>query len=139
MSYEESLRSVSFNADSSLAVYTGVPNQPGSPKPHYGNIYRFVKITGANQVGRANTAAGTAGDIVGVMQNKPQVVGEAATVAIRGISNLLSGGAIAAGDHIGADSEGRAVKAAGGANILAIAVAPATAAGQVFPALLRLI
>ena len=38
MSYEESLRSVSFNADSSLAVYTGVPNQPGSAKPHYGNI-----------------------------------------------------------------------------------------------------
>ena len=53
MSYEESLRSVSFDADASIGIYTGPPGLPGSPSPHGAKQYHFVKVTGANQVGLA--------------------------------------------------------------------------------------
>lgn len=108
MAYEESLRSISLNADASLATYTGVPGQPGSADPNYGKIYRFVKVTGANQVGLVTSVNDTA---IGVIQNKPQVTGQSATVAIRGVSNLTSGAAIAAGAKLTTDSTGRATTA----------------------------
>lgn len=95
MAYEESLRSISLNADSSLAVYTGVPGQPGSTDPNYGQQYRFVKVTGVHQVG---LLTGPLEIAVGVMQNKPQVTDQAATVAIRGVTNMMAGAAITAGD-----------------------------------------
>ena len=55
MAYEESLRSITLNADSSLGMYTGVPGQPGSPQPHGGKQYHFVKVTGVHQVGLAGS------------------------------------------------------------------------------------
>lgn len=139
MAYEESLRSISLDADSSLAGHTGVPNQPGSAVPNFGNaLYRFCKITGSHQVGRAGS--GDAAEVVGVVQNKPQVVGQAATVGIRGVTNLLAGGKIEPGDHIGADDQGRAVKTtAGAANTLAIAITAAGGENEVFSGLLRVI
>jgi len=104
--YEEAIRSITLCADSTLAEYTGAPGLPGSPKPHTGKQYRFVKITGPHQVGLA-----TAGeDVVGVLQNKPQVDGEAATVTIRGVVIVRAGGAIAAGDLVTTDANGLAVK-----------------------------
>ena len=135
MSYEESLRSVSLNADASLAVYTGVPNLPGSASPNYGFQYRFVKITAAHQVGLATTKAS---DIaVGVMQNKPQVTGQAATVAIRGISNVMAGEAIAVGAAVTTDSTGRAITGTPGTDkCYGIALAAATAANTLVPVLL---
>lgn len=132
MAYEESLRTVSLNADSSLAVYTGVPGVPGSPDPNYGKQYRFVKVTGANQVGLAG--AGEAS--VGVMQNKPQVVGQAATVAIHGISMVMAGAALDAGDTVEADSEGRAITSTTGA-VGGIALAAAGQANELVPVLLQ--
>ena len=108
MAYEESLRSITLNADDSIAVWTGVPGAVGSASPNYGKQYRFVKLTAARTAGLVTAAADT---IIGVLQNKPQVVGQESTVAIRGISNVMSGGALAAGDLVKPDSEGRAVKA----------------------------
>ena len=58
MAYEESLRSITLNADSSLGIYTGVPGQPGSPDPHGGKQYHFVKVTGVHQVGLADATGG---------------------------------------------------------------------------------
>lgn len=133
MSYEESLRSVSLNADSSLAGYTGVPGLPGSAKPNYGKQYRFVKVTGENTVGLATSSSD---DVIGINQGKPQVTGQAATVGIRGISNVMSGGKFAAGDKLTADSEGRAVKATGDSSF-AVALQGAEAAGHLVPALIR--
>lgn len=133
MSYEEVLQSVSLNADDSLAVYTGVPNTPGSPALNYAHQYSFVKVTGANQVGLAK-AAGP--EVVGVLQNKPQVEGQAATVGIYGISNVMSGGAFAAGDKLDVDTNGHAVKATG-ATFVAIALQAAGGALELAPALLR--
>src|SRR5690606_3819398 len=103
MAYEESLRSISLNADATLAVYTGVPGMPGSPSPNYGQQYRFVKVTGAHQVGLATAGSDV---VVGVMQNKPQVAGQAATVSIHGVSMVMAGAALDAGDSVEADSTG---------------------------------
>ena len=133
MSSEEVLQSVSLNADDTLAQYTGVPNMPGSPALNYGKQYSFVKVTGANQVGLA-TAGGP--EVVGVLQNKPQVTGQAATVGIYGITNVMSGGAFAAGDKLDVDADGHAVKASG-ATFVAIALQDAGGALELAPALLR--
>lgn len=134
MSYEESLKSISLNADSSLAQYTGVPGLPGSPAVNYGKQYRFVKVTGLHQVGLC-TAAGDAA--VGVMQNKPQVIGQAATVGIFGVSNLMAGGAVEAGDFVTSDAEGRAVTGTAD-DAKGIALGAATGENTLVPVLLKL-
>jgi Uncharacterized conserved protein (DUF2190) len=135
MAYEESLRSISLNADSSLAVYTGVPGQPGSADPNYGQQYRFVKVTGVNQVG---LITGPTQIAVGVLQNKPQVTGQAATVAIRGVSNLMAGAAVTAGALISSDANGRAITADGVDDaVYGVALTTVTGANQLVVVLLR--
>jgi hypothetical protein len=134
MAYEESLRSISLNADASLAVYTGVPGTPGSANPNYGRQYRFVKVTGANQVGLATAEADV---VIGVMQNKPQVNGQAATVAIHGVSMVMAGAAFDAGDAVTADSEGRAVSGGTAGTERGIALAAAGQANELVPVLLQ--
>ena len=141
MAYEESIRSISLAADSSLAVYTGVPGLPGSAAPNAGKQYRFVKVTGNRQVGLC-TAATDAG--IGVMQSKPQNTGMAATVAIRGVSYVVSGAgsganAIVAGAAVTSDSEGRAVKLPGTGSpvTLGVALAGSTTAGELIPVLIK--
>lgn len=111
MAYEESLRSITMNADSSLAAYTGVPGTPGSASPNGGNQYRFVKVTGAHQVGLANATDTT---VIGVLQNKPQNAGNAATIGIRGVSKVVSNVAITAGDRIQVAANGKAAKTGSG-------------------------
>lgn len=134
MSYEESVKSVSLDADASLGIYTGVPGQPGSATPNGGKQYCFVKLTGAHQVGVATAA----GDVVlGVLQNKPQTPGSAATVGFTGVTNVLSGAAIAAGASLVSDASGRAVTVGGtpsGGKKL-IAIAPAAGANELIPAM----
>src|SRR5690606_42122485 len=101
MAYEESLRSISLNADATLAVYTGVPGMPGSPSPNYGQQYRLVKVTGAYQLGLATAGSDV---VVGVMQNKPQEAGQDAAVPIQGVSMGMAGAAPATGNSVGAES-----------------------------------
>lgn len=134
MSYDESLRSISLNADASLAVFTGVPGTPGSASPNYGFQYRFVKVTGVGQVGLST--AGT-DDSIGVMQSKPQVTGQAATVSIGGVTNIMAGGAVTAGTKVEADATGRAVTNSTG-KAKGIALATSTGANQLIPVLLLL-
>lgn len=132
MAYEEKLQSISLDADASIAVYTGVPNQPGSADPNIGHQYEFVKITAAHTAGLAG--AGEAA--VGVLQNKPQVTGQAATVGIFGVSVVRSGAAVAVGAQIAADSAGRAVTATTGDYILGTAVEAAAGADELISVLL---
>ncbi len=135
MAYEETLRNVSLDADSSLAVYTGPPGVVGSASPNSGKQFRFVKVTGAHQVGLSTNASNE--QTIGVMQNKPQVVGQAVTVAIHGITMVECGGTIAAGAVIKADSNGRAVAGVAGTDkSLAIALGSG-ASGTLIPALLQ--
>lgn len=111
MAYDENLRSLSLNADASLGLYTGVPGQPGSAVPNAGMQFRFVKVTGKDQVG---LATGSGDVIAGILQNKPQQPGAAATVGYEGISVVVAGGPISAGDLVGPDATGRAVPNADG-------------------------
>lgn len=133
MSYEESLRSISLDADDTLAVYTGVSGTPGAPTLNYGKQYRFVKVTGRHQVG---IAADTDTVVVGVLQNKPQVEGQAATVGFHGVSNVMLGGAVTAGDALTVKADGTAVKSGGTGTVVAIALADGSS-GSLAPALLR--
>lgn len=138
MAYNESLRSISLDADASIAEATGVPGQPGASEPNSGKQYRFVKVTGAHIVGLATAAANER--VIGVLQNKPQVVGQAATVAIAGVSLVQAGAAIAAGDGIKLSGTGTALVWVAGtdADALRVGVAiGACASGSVFPCLLR--
>lgn len=134
MAYEESLHSITLDADASIGVYTGVPGALGGPANNSGLQYRFVKITGEHTAG---LAAAVNDPIVGVLQNKPQAAGNAATVAVWGISKVECAGAIAAGAAVGTDTTGRATPA--GANpVLGYALHSTAAAGELCTVLLRL-
>lgn len=133
MSYEESLRSITLEADESVGIYTGPPGLPGSPSPHGAKQYHFLKVTGVNTVGLASTTDRT----VGVLQNKPQRVGSACTVGIRGVTNVVAGEAITAGDEVepGATATaGQAIVADAGTGV-GIALENA-ASGSLVPVLL---
>lgn len=130
MSYEESLKSISLDADASLGIYTGVPGQPGSAVPNSGKQYCFVKITGKHQVGLCVAATDPA---IGIMQNKPQKPGAAATVGFTGVSNVIAGGVIAAGALVAPNASGQAVTDA--VNGRWQALAPAAGAGELIPVL----
>lgn len=107
MAQEEALRCVgSLVADSGLAVFTGAPGTPGAASPNTGNQYRFCKVNGVNQLTRAAAAT----DIhAGIMQNKPQAAGDPVQLGIDGISLIMTGGAISAGNKLASDSVGRGV------------------------------
>lgn len=130
MSYDEKLVSITLNADASLGIYTGVSGLPGSASPNGGKQYHFVKVTGTRQCGLATAAT----DIVaGIMQNKPQTPGSAATVAIGGVSNVVASAAISAGALVAPTAAGQAVTDA--TNGKWQALAPATGAGVLIPVL----
>lgn len=137
MAFEEGLRSISLNADATLAVYTSVPGQPGSADPNSGKQYRFVKVTGASQVGLADATANEI--VVGVLQNKPQFTGQSATVAIRGVSKVQAGGNVNAGQAVKVKNTGEAVAAtlpADAALVVGVAVTSG-ADGQIISVLLK--
>ena len=134
MAYEESLRSITLTADASLAVYTGVPGQPGSATPNSGKQYHFVKVTGVHQCGLA-AAADT--NVCGVLQNKPQGTGQAATVAFHGVSKVVSDVAITAGDSIKVSADGQAAKTGAGPTV-GIALSTTALAGELVNVLLTL-
>lgn len=130
MSYEEKIQSISLDADSSIGIYTGVPGQPGSASPSGGKQYHFIKVTGAHQVGLCTAAA----DIVaGILQNKPQGPGHAATVGIFGVSNVVAAAAVAAGVLVAPDAGGKAVLDATNGRWQTLKAA--TAAGELIPVL----
>lgn len=136
MAYAEAQRRISLDADASIGVYTPPPGSRGTTSPYWGLQYRFVKVTGPHTAGLATNAANEL--TVGVLVNKPQTVGDAASVAISGVSYLQSGAAITAGQALKADSNGRAVPATVGTDkVLAIALDACTAANQLIPGLLR--
>jgi hypothetical protein len=135
MAYEESLRSISLNADATVGIYTGVPSQPGSPDPHGGKQYHFVKVTGVHQVGLAG-AADT--NVVGVLQNKPQGTGHAATVGYHGVTKVVSDVAVTAGSAIKVSADGQAAITGAGPTV-GVALSTTANPGELVTVLLRAI
>lgn len=72
--------------------------------------FRIMKLSAANKVNKATAAADK--PLVGVLQDKPDAADKAATVRTSGISKLVAGGTIAAGDLLTSDANGDAVAAA---------------------------
>lgn len=137
MAFEQNLESITLLADSSIGDYTGVPLQPGSPDPHYAHQYTFVKLTGALTCGLAVTKATDM--VIGVLQNKPQGTGHAATVAIHGVSLVQSGEDVAAGDKVAFDTTGRAITYTGsGDQLVGVALTSCAAQNQLISVLLKL-
>lgn len=134
MAYEESLRSITLTADSSLGIHTGVPGQPGAPSGSHGaKQYTFVKVTGAHQCG----SAGASDLVVGVLQNKPQGAGHAATVGIRGVSKVIAADAITAGDTVVVDADGKATSGTG-AGVVGVALSTTANEDEIVSVLLTL-
>lgn len=135
--YEETLTNISLDADATLAVDTSQPytgnTAPAGGSASAGFQYRFVELTGEHTCGLFNDDTGSIP--IGVLQNKPQVEGMAATVAVFGISMVEAGAAVAAGDVVGPDATGRAVT--GGTPAAGIAIRGAGEAGDLIPVLLR--
>lgn len=134
MAYEESIRSITLTADASVGVYTGVPGLPGSASPNGGKQYHLVKVTGAAQCG----LAGATDTVMGVLQNKPQNTGAAATVAIRGVSKVVAGEAITAGSKVYAKADGTVQDTTTTNTYVGVALQSASAAGELIPVLLQL-
>ena len=133
MAYEETLVSITLDADASIGIFTGVAGMRGAPANAGGLQYRFLKVTGEHQTGLATAAADVC---VGVLQNKPQGAGHAATVGVQGISMVEAAGAVGAGATVTTDNVGRAT--ASTSNVKGIALHSAAAAGELIPVLLRL-
>jgi hypothetical protein len=139
MAYEEALRSISLEADSSVGVYTGVPGLPGSADPNAGKQYCFVKLTGAKTVGLCTAATNELP--IGVLQNKPQATGAAATVGIHGVTKAICGAAVNAGDALKLDSSGRVITATLGTDAalyVGVCITSTTAINQVATVLLKI-
>jgi hypothetical protein len=141
MAWNEAIRSITLEADSSIGIYTGPPGQPGSAAPNGGKLHYFVRVTGARTAGLAN-ATTTKHRVLGVLQGKPQAVGAAAEVAIRGVSLVVTGtGGLAAGDAVKVDANGAGVAATVGTdadNLIVGTCLVAAAAGGLASVLLKL-
>lgn len=95
--------------------------------------YRWVKLDPSNE--GAVILCGTAGEnAIGILQNNPGQ-GQAATIAIGGISFLVAGGALnTIGTKLTTTNNGRAAAAASGNHALAIQETTAGAAGTLIQA-----
>lgn len=128
-SYDETLVNITLTADASIAEDTSPPYTGTGA----GLQYRFVRLTGDHTAGLYTN---TNGEIpVGVLQNKPQVVDMAATVAVSGISLVEAGGTVTAGDVITPDATGRATT--GGTGSPAGVAIYGGAVGELIPVLIR--
>ena len=115
MSKENSLTSISFEASTNLST----------------KQYFFMK-TSATGV----ALAGNGEKAVGILQNKPDLLGKEATVAIAGVTKMEAGGTIAIDGDVASDAAGKAVAAATGDQILGIALASAVD-GDIFSLLIQ--
>lgn len=132
--YDESLRSISLDSDASIGFYTGVPGMRGSLDPNGGKQFYFVDVTGEHICGLPSAAGA---DAIGVLQNKPQYAGDAATVGIRGVSLVVAGATLAAGNPVQSDANGAAIPATGSNKVLGKCIIGG-AAGTLAVVLLRM-
>lgn len=94
-----------------------------------GNQYQFVKLDANGDVILCDTQGEQA---YGVLQNDPGL-GEAATVAIGGVTKVEAGEAVAAGNLVGVAADGQALDASLTTNnvFLGFALSAASAAGEI--------
>lgn len=84
--------------------------------------YTFVDVNSSGQA----AAGANDGRAVGVLQNKPNAAGKSATIMKSGISKVVAGGTVTAGDDITMDTGGVAITAESTARRLGVALTTAT-------------
>lgn len=94
--------------------------------------YKFI-VTSSGKA----AVAGAGASAVGVLQNDPDAVDRAATVAIEGIVKVVAGAAFSLDAEIMSDASGRAITATSTNMILGTALEAATAAGQIVKVLFQ--
>lgn len=136
MAYDEGLRSITMLADSSIGIYTGPPGITGSAAPNSGMQHRFVKVVaGVQKAGLCTNAANELA--LGVLQNKPQHVGDAATVATSGVSLVLAAATFTGGEPVKSNATGQAVVATPGTDVVLGHATTAGASGELISVSLR--
>lgn len=94
--------------------------------------YRVVKFGSAD--GQVVQAAAAADTSVGVSDNLGQAdAGDIVDVVTSGVGEVEAGAAFSRGARLTADAQGRAVAAASGNAVIGVAMAAATAAGDIVP------
>jgi hypothetical protein len=78
-------------------------------------IHKFVKVSGANTV---TVGAAVSDKVIGVLQNAP-ASGSAAVVMVTGVTKVVAGGTITAGDEVSCDANGDAIAATGSGTYVA--------------------
>jgi hypothetical protein len=73
--------------------------------------FTFVKL---DSNGKAAAVAGTTDVPVGILQNDPSAAGRAAEIMVSGVSEIIAGGALTAGNQVSTDASGRAVAVTAG-------------------------
>jgi len=90
--------------------------------------FKFVTLEADGQVDLADAAGERA---IGVLLNKPDAAGKAATVAMTGKVMVEAGAAVTAGDQIQTNAAGEAIEAAAGDVVMGYALEDAVD-GQIF-------
>jgi hypothetical protein len=121
MAYDQGLRSIGLPAGSDLT-------SGGTVNPQF----LFVTTNASGQI--AFTGAGAVAD--GVLQDKPNAVGYEGQVGILGVTKLVTGAAVTAGDPLMANGSGQAITATTGNFVRARALQSSAGAGVMIPALL---
>ncbi len=135
MASTEAIRTISLDADSTIGVFTGPPGYPGSTSPNNGKQYCFVKVVSAHAAGLSTDASHE--QTIGILQNKPQHTGEAATIAISGVSLIQLGATLAAAIAVKSDGAGNAVAAVLGTDVVLGILTIGGASGSLGSVLLR--
>lgn len=92
--------------------------------------YKFVNIDGTGKA----ALGGNGTRVIGVLQNKP-TSGQISTVVVTGVSKVVAGAAVTAGDSVQSDASGRAITLAAGIGA-GVALSTASGAGVIIPVLL---
>jgi len=97
-----------------------------STKQYYAMIFTAGKLA----------VAGANAEVIGILQDKPNAVDVAGTVAIRGASKAVAGAAITIGDYVATDASGKLIAATVGQAVVGIALSAAGADLEVFSVLI---
>jgi len=117
MAIEEGLRSISREASADLSA----------------KQFHFMAITSSGQI----AAAGDGVAVDGILQDNPSAAGRVGALGVRGVSKLVVGAAVSAGDDISPNAAGRGVLSTTGDVIAGVALEDGGADGNIISFLIN--
>ena len=121
-----------------MAEYTRVTTRTATAAADMRTVrHHILRAAGAGTCNVASLANAGSDEIIGVLQNKPNING-AAAIGFSGESKVIAGAAILVNVPITANSSGRAVVATSGDFVVGTALEAASADGEAIRCLLRI-